>query len=87
MNFEELKEHCNSEGCDFEPLAKGVYIAKNCINGEVCLIEDLETYDTITLCHYFAELKIGVPYAIEDDYAVYQTFRNSVLIEAEDEDE
>lgn len=91
MTFQELREHCEGEGCNFTHLGFGVYIVKNCINAECCLIEDLQFYSTATLAHYFFELNIPAPYEYEDYLHIYHTFRNEKIdvetVEAKPEEE
>jgi len=79
MTFLELREYLDSEcGCTIEPLEEGLYLAKNCINGKVCLIEDLDFYSIQTLCHYFYELYVDIPESIQDFAHVYMNFRKMV---------
>ena len=75
MRFNELKEHCEDEGCNFVLLENNLFMAKNCINGTHCMIEELEFYGIATLCHYFHELNIVVPEPFIDYYHIYTNGR------------
>lgn len=79
MTFENIKEYCEDEGCQFEHLEGIVYLAKNVINGHCCFIEDLEFYNTATLCNYFYELNINAPESVQDFIHVYYSFRNNIV--------
>ena len=86
MTYSELKEHCEGEGCSFDHLGDNVYLAKNCINGHVCVVEDIPFYSIATLAHYFYELNIAVPYEVEDFIHIYNNFRDNHLEPIESEE-
>lgn len=75
MTFGDLREHFEHSGCHLVHLEDNFYIVRNCINGNPCVVQDLEFYDTPTLCHYFLELGVEIPEAFIDHYHVYMTFR------------
>jgi hypothetical protein len=76
MTFTELREYLYDEcGCDVEHLEENLYLAKNCINGNFCLIQDLPFYFTATVCHYFYQLAIDVHPDFIEFANVYTNFR------------
>jgi hypothetical protein len=79
MTFNQLKTYLEEEGCTFEHLDQNIYMAKNCINAEICILEDLSFYNTVTLAHYFYELKVQPPDHLQDFLHVYDAFRNNEL--------
>jgi hypothetical protein len=79
MTFENLSEHISEEGCSMLELDTDLFLASNCINGKQCLIERLDYYGIVTLCHYILELNVDVPEEIEDIYQVYSNARNKDL--------
>ncbi len=76
MSFDDIVAHVSEEGCNLVDLGDNLFLVRNCINGNHCLLERMEFYGIATLCHYIWELKIEVPLAIEDPYHVYSNFRN-----------
>jgi hypothetical protein len=53
-------------------------MARNCINGNHCIIEDLGFYNIGTLAHYIYQLNIDVPEEVEDFIQVYTNWREHV---------
>jgi hypothetical protein len=78
MTFEQICSHIKEEGCSLVDLDDNLFLARNCINGNPCLIERLEFYGIGTICHYIWELNVSVPNEIEDLYHVYSNFRNNL---------
>lgn len=79
MNFQRLKYHLETYGCNLDHLEDNVYIASNCINSHICQIEELDEYSEITLCHYFFELSIPPPPEFYADFEKYSYFRNELV--------
>lgn len=78
MTFDNIRKHIEEEGCHLVDLGDNLFLARNCVNGNPCLIEKLEYYGIGTLCHYIWELNVSVPIEIEDLYHVYSAYRNKV---------
>ncbi|WP_166922056.1 hypothetical protein [Flavobacterium poyangense] len=79
MNFTQLTEYFEEEyGCSITNIGDDFHLVRNCIHGTRCIIQDLEFYDTPTLCHYFLELQVDVPKHLEDFYHVYMSFRANI---------
>ena len=78
MTFEDLERHFDDCACTMEELEKDVYLVKNCINGNDCMVERLKFYTTGTLAHYLYELNIEIPAEVEDAVFVYTNFRKHI---------
>lgn len=78
MNFQALKKHLDENGCSIDHLADNVYMAKNCIGAEHCIVEDLPFYNIGTLAHYFYQLSIPIPESLDDLVHVYTNWREHV---------
>ncbi|MBS1505499.1 MAG: hypothetical protein JSS79_02525 [Bacteroidetes bacterium] len=79
MTFQELQYHIESLGCNIDPLGDELYMASNCINGQVCMIEQLDEYAIPTLCHYFYELGVSAPEHLRDHFDRYAEFREQTI--------
>ena len=79
MTFARLREFLEEEsGCTIDHIGKNFYYARNCISGGRCVIQDLNFYDTPTLCHYFYELGTDIPEDFVDFAHVYMNLREHI---------
>jgi len=78
MTFDNFKKHLLECACSVEPFVDNIYIVSNCINGEVCILEELPYYDISSLAAYIYHLNIDVPEEIEDFIHVYTNWREFV---------
>ena len=78
MTFQELKDHIEEYGCTLDHFEDDCYYATNCINFEMCLIEEQTAYSTATLCHYFYELKVPAPAHLREQMDSYRELREAM---------
>lgn len=78
MKFQQLVYHLEAYGCTVDPLIEEGYLASNCINGHVCVVEKLRVYTVPTLCHYFYELGVPAPDFLRDEYDKYRDLRDEL---------
>jgi hypothetical protein len=84
MNFQSITQHLEHYGCTLDHLEGKSYMATNCVNAHICLIEKLSKYSKITLCHYWYELGIPAPAALKSEFTAYQELREQVFNKAEE---
>jgi hypothetical protein len=75
MNFSQLTNHLTNEcGCNIDHLGENIHIAKNCINGEMVIIEDLPFYETAMLAYFFHTLNVDIPENLQEFIHVFDAF-------------
>lgn len=78
LTLQDIQYHIEQYGCSLDPYEEDSYWAANCINGNCCVIEALEDYSSVTLCHYFYELGIPAPDELHHEMEAYREMRSKV---------
>lgn len=78
MNFQDLINHIETNGCNYDHEEGNLYQATNCINAQTCQIEDLSFYSDITIMHYCYVLGIPSPEHLREQMDSYREMHRKI---------